>query len=202
MKRIVKLLVLVMVMLMPITFVSAKKTTTTTSTTKSTTTENAKNENDLLKKIKEYVDNAIKGGKEKTKEAFIKLVDFIFYDGELFGYKYKNLSQSAKEKVLYYALELDGYIDKKWPGYKETISSKYNDIKLKLFYNFMNTASNVCMKYPSQCVTAIEDFGKIKDAYNISWDFIKGVYNKYVKPTGQNLISTLTSWYEIYSGKA
>ena len=73
--------------------------------------------------------------KSKLKQSFITLTDFIFYDGEIKGVKFKDLTESTKEKILNLWYKLDSKIDKKYPDQKEEIknstSRSYNTIKSK-----------------------------------------------------------------------
>ena len=194
-------------------------TTTSTTTTTTTTTKVvknkktskvkttsvaviAKNEDELLTSIEKDVDNNIKEENQgKIKSAFIKLVDFIFYDGEIKGYKFKELTDKGKAKVIYYALKIDGKIDDKWPGYKETISSKMKNIKSRLISKYMEITTNVCTKHPDLCDSLKSDFQLLKNTYKYTWEAIKGAFNEYIKPTGTNLIQKLKEWYQVYSGK-
>ena len=73
--------------------------------------------------------------KSKLKQSFITLTDFIFYDGEIKGVKFKDLTESTKEKILNLWYKLDSKIDEKYPDQKEEIknstSRSYNTIKSK-----------------------------------------------------------------------
>lgn len=88
--------------------------------------------------------------KDKLKGTFITVVDFIFYDAEINGIKFDDLTEGAKQNILKTANNIDSKIDKKFPGYKETISDKTK--------NAYNKASEVIKKG----ATNIKNFSKEK----------------------------------------
>ncbi len=59
---------------------------------------------------------------DKAKGTFIMIVDFFFYDGEIEGITFSELTQDGKKLVLDLASRIDEAIEAKIPGYKETIS--------------------------------------------------------------------------------
>lgn len=64
----------------------------------------------------------IENAKEKAKGTFITIVDFIFYDSEINGVTFDELTNEGKQKVLELANKIDTKIENKFPNYKETIS--------------------------------------------------------------------------------
>ncbi len=62
--------------------------------------------------------------KDSAKATFISIVDFLFYDGEINGVTFDELSDSGKKKVLEIASSIDSTIENKFPGYKDAISDK------------------------------------------------------------------------------
>lgn len=62
--------------------------------------------------------------KDKLKGTFVTIVDFIFYDAEIKGIKFDDLTEGAKQNILETANTIDSKIEKSFPGYKETISDK------------------------------------------------------------------------------
>ena len=60
---------------------------------------------------------------DSAKWVFVSIVDFLFYDGEINGITFDELTDSGKQKVLEIASKVDSAIESKIPGYKETISS-------------------------------------------------------------------------------
>lgn len=61
---------------------------------------------------------------DKAKGVFISLVDFVFYEGEINGVTFNELSEEGKQKVLNLISNIDTKIENKFPNYKENISSK------------------------------------------------------------------------------
>lgn len=59
---------------------------------------------------------------DSAKGVFVSIVDFLFYDGEINGVTFNELTDSGKQKVLEIASKVDNAIESKIPGYKETIS--------------------------------------------------------------------------------
>lgn len=173
-----------------------KITTTSKATTKQTTTvkvaEKAyKNADDsVLKTTSEMLQDK---NRNVIKENFIKIVDFIFYDRDINGYYFKDLTNGAKLKVIYYATMLDNLIDKEFPSYKENLSEKYNNTKAKLVKLYLEKSSEYCKDNENVCKQAKSDFAVLKKSLNITFDFIKGLC--------QDGTQKLKEWYEIYSGK-
>ncbi|MDO4341483.1 MAG: hypothetical protein Q4C44_01925 [bacterium] len=173
-----------------------KITTTSKATTKQTTTvkvaEKAyKNADDsVLKTTSEMLKDK---NRNVIKENFIKIVDFIFYDRDINGYYFKDLTNGAKLKVIYYATMLDNLIDKEFPSYKENLSEMYNNMKAKLVKLYLEKSSEYCKDNENVCKQAKSDFTVLKKSLNITFGFIKGLC--------QDGTQKLKEWYEIYSGK-
>lgn len=174
--------------------------------TTSQTTEVSKNGRTTTKKediknadeeVLTYFNNEINTADTKSKgtlkNAFIKVVDFIFYDKDINGYYFKDLTASAKLKVIGLALKLDNIIDSHFPGYKDELSSSYNKAKDNLITLYLNLTSEFCKNNDSICESAKNDFSLLKESLNLSWDVIKNLAK-----SGTN---KLKEWYEIFSGK-
>lgn len=135
--------------------------------------------------------------KEKFKEYFILIVDFIFYDGEIKGYHFDELSDSAKAKIIAASLKIDNKIEEYVPNYKESITSTsskvYNNVKDRLVSLYMDISIDICTKNKDECNMVKDIFSEIKEVCKIGWDYIKKLTNKG--------ITNLKDWYEIYSGK-
>lgn len=166
----------------------------------SDSSEDMKNENDVVQYFENnYNDiNSNKVSiKDKAKEYFIDIVDFIFYDKEIKGYTFSELSDNAKIKVIALALKIDSKIEEYIPGYKNSISSNgskiYTDVKERLVSSYLDLSVKICSSNEEGCNKAKDIFSDIKDNCNIGWSFIK----KLVSDGGNKL----KDWYEIYSGK-
>lgn len=135
--------------------------------------------------------------KDKFKEYFITIVDFIFYDREIKGYTFDELTGTAKAKIIAVALKIDSKIEEYVPNYKESISNKtgkiYTNVKEKLVTSYMDISSAICKDNKEGCTKVKEIFSDVKDYCKIGWDFIKGLF--------KSGVIKLKDWYEIYSGK-
>lgn len=78
--------------------------------------ENAENKIDQI-----LQSDSVKTIKTESKEVFVTLVDFLFYNGEIKGITYNELSDETKIKLLEIANNVDTKIEAKVPGYKDTI---------------------------------------------------------------------------------
>ena len=162
-----------------------------TTTTKKKDIKNADDE--VLAYFNNEVNTADTKSKGTLKNTFIKVVDFIFYDKDINGYYFKDLTASAKLKVIGLALKLDNIIDSHFPGYKDELSSSYNKAKDNLITLYLNLTSEFCKNNDRICESAKNDFSLLKESLNLSWDVIKNLAK-----SGTN---KLKEWYEIFSGK-
>lgn len=133
------------------------------------------------------------GYKEKAKAIFIDIVDFLFYDKEIKGYTFKELTNSAKLKILDIAFKIDDKINDMFPEYKAELSEKYNDSKSMIVTKYLEITADICSNNDEYCDTAKEVWATIKEKANISWSTIK----KYASGG----LSNLKEWYQVYSGK-
>lgn len=171
-----------------------KETTTSTTTTAVIISQ----DDSVLNSINDDItyassSNGVLSFKDKCKESFIKVIDFIFYNGEINGYHFKDLTNKAKLKVITLALKLDDIINKYYPNYKMELSSSYQNAKSKLIELYLNKTTEYCNNHDDICAEAKEDFQMLKTSLNITWDIIKNLSNAGV--------TKLKEWYMIYSGK-
>jgi len=176
--------------------------TKTTSNINSSTTTKVSNISDeevvsYIEKQYNDVSSDEESLKTKAKSKFIEIVDFIFYDKEINGRTFSSLTTSAKAKVIYYALLLDSKIENIIPNYKETISSKYQDVKSKLIAEYMECVNGLCSKNEDTCDTVKEDFTTLKDKLKLTWSNIYDAF-KYAYSTSKE---HLVEWYETFKGE-
>lgn len=177
---------------------STTKVTTSTKTTTYKTTKKADDADVITFAEESYLTvNNETSTLEKAKEKFITLVDFIFYDKEINGKKFDDLTSSAKAKIVYYTLMIDAKIDSKWPNYKNNISSKYCDVKAKLLAKYMDLTTSICESNKDTCNQAKSDFKLMKESINLTWSTLKTAFS-YAFSKGTD---ALVNWYEIFSGK-
>lgn len=77
---------------------------------------------DLQESINSIDTEAIK---TKGKALTVTFIDFIFYDGEIYGITYDELSEGVKEQIYQDFCDIDALIENYVPGYKEAIGEKY-----------------------------------------------------------------------------
>lgn len=112
--------------------------------------------------------------KEKAKNTFVTIVDFIFYDKEVKGHIFKELSNSAKLQVIKVALSIDSKIEEYFPDYKETIKTKYDNLKGKLASLYLEATASLCDSVGiDTCNQAKEDFNTMKNSFGFTWDLVK-----------------------------
>lgn len=174
------------------------KTTTiivsnTTTTKKVIDTQNVVNSIKLdYENIRDNIDS--KDIKENAKATFVKIVDFIFYDAEINGVKFKDLTTEAKLTIIKYALLLDNKIDSLFPDYKKEIGEKYNDIKNKLIFEYMNSLTYVCSKNKSECSKFKNEFNELKSKISITWINIKDAFLN----SKEKAKNSIEEWYKIF----
>ena len=172
--------------------VTTKTTATSTTTTKKIISEKSADD-EVLAYFNSAVNTAGNKSKGTLKNTFIKVVDFIFYDKDINGYYFKDLTASAKLKVIGLALKLDSIIDSYFPGYKDELSSSYAKAKDGLITLYLNLTTEFCENNDKVCASAKEDFALLKKSLNLSWDAISSL--------AKSGTTKIKEWYEIFSGK-
>lgn len=86
--------------------------------------------------------------KENAIKKFIIMTDFIFYDGEIKGVKFKELKEETKNSVLEIYYAIDTKIENKFPNYKDTLEEKYESTKeyLNQKYNEISEKTDNALK--------------------------------------------------------
>lgn len=141
----------------------------------------------------------IENAKEKAKGTFITIVDFIFYDSEINGVTFNELTDEGKQKVLELANKIDTKIENKFPNYKETISattkkafnkaselikkgaynlSEFSKEKLgEENYNAIINAKDEFIDYTKQAIDIIGDVGS--NIFESGKEYIKNWYENF-----------------------
>ena len=139
-----------------------------------------------------YKDNTRLG--ESIKNGFVTGVDFLFYDGTIYGKTFDDLSTTAKLKVLKLAFTIDKKIEKYFPNYKEQISTTgskiYTKVKAKVVESYLDITTEVCKNNSDTCQTAKEGLADLKTNFSLTWSFIKEI-------SGVG-VSKLKAWYEVW----
>lgn len=84
--------------------------------------------------------------KECLKDAFITGVDFIFYDKEINGVTWNDLTDSAKETVFNNLIIINDWIDENFPEVKENVSDKYKVVSSfisKKYFEFIDYIKSI-----------------------------------------------------------
>lgn len=175
-----------------------------TNTNKTPTNNNSNNnvstksaDEAVLEYVNKVESDADKGITDTLKSGFITVVDFLFYNGEIAGHTFNELSTSAKLEVLKAALWIDDKIDNVFPGYKETISNGANKVytsaKNLIVSTYLDITTSICENHSDLCESAKNDFQSLKKSFGFTWDLIKDL--------ASSGLDKLKNWYEIWSGK-
>lgn len=141
--------------------------------------------------------------KQTLTNTFITLTDFIFYDGEIKGTTFAELTTSAKEKVIELYEKIDAKIESVYPGYKEKIKETsiktYNNIKDKLIEVKDNIATNYKNeigqdRYNDQ----VETFNESKEIMKESFEPVIDVIVEESKDLYNTAKEKLDNWYQTW----
>ena len=139
---------------------------------------------------------------DKGKSYFIYCVDFLFYDGEINGVKFSDLSEAAKSQLISDIITIDDLICSKFPDYKENISEGSSAAFDKASDIIHSGTTNV--KDYSREKLGSENYDKIgeyKDLFveqtSRDWDEFKDIVGSgYDKGK-----SKIKDWYEGFKGQ-
>lgn len=143
--------------------------------------------------------------KEVQKEAkgiFISVVDFIFYDGEIKGVTFKELSEDGKKKVLQIAASIDQKIESSFPNYKESISKKAGGALTKAGELIKKGANNI-NDFAEQNLGE-ENYQAIIDAKDELASYTKSALDLVGDLAGSLLnkgVDALQNWYQNFKNK-
>lgn len=134
---------------------------------------------------------------DSAKGVFVSIVDFLFYDGEINGVTFNELTDSGKQKVLEIASKVDNAIESKIPGYKETISdtaSKAFNKASEIIKSGANNLNNFAREKLGE-----ENYQSIIDAKDELVYYTKNAIN-FLGDVGGKVFNTvkdkLDSWYQ------
>lgn len=127
---------------------------------------------------------------------FITLTDFIFYDGEINGVTFDELTDSAKEKVLDLYDKIDTKIESVFPNYKENIASTSKDVYANIKKEITELKDKIKDKYIDK--HGQENYDNFENAYNESKETLKDS----AKNTYETLKDVSTEFYENTKNKA
>lgn len=174
----------------PTTTVTATPTPSTSPVIVKTTEEQLvtyfQTENTSIDSLKDENNQTFR---EKAKTIFTNTIDFIFYDKEIKGYTFKELTLMTKLKIMKIALTIDNKIDSYFPNYKDQVKSTYSSIKTKLVVLYLSTTSKLCEQVGGQtCTQARSDFKTMKESFGFTFSLIKS--------GASNLKVVIEEWYQ------
>ena len=179
---------------------STTKEITTEDTTKSTTrpttqstAKNSKSKDEIItdffdeqkKELKQYINsNDVEKFKSKGKELFTTFVDFIFYDKEIKGIKYDELSEGIKKQLYEDFCNIDELVSNYSPDYKENLSEKYTKVKDFVSPYYYSTKDKIKEYIGDNNLEKLENIKEDskevgKDLYNKSKEKIKEKYENW-----------------------
>ncbi|MDD6224269.1 MAG: hypothetical protein PUB18_04630 [bacterium] len=112
--------------------------------------------------------------REKVKNSFISIIDFIFYDKKIKEYTFHELTTTVKLKVIQLALTMDRKIEEYFPDYKESIKGKYDRIQGRIAVKYLEITASLCDKASSDtCQQAKKDFSNLKENFGLTWGLME-----------------------------
>lgn len=139
--------------------------------------------NNLKDDVQKYVnEDNLEKVKDKLDQAFITMVDFIFYNREIKGTTFSDLSDTTKKEILDTAKNIDNIIIKKYPNYKVTIKGKAETVRSFLGEKLDNSKDLIKNKIGE------EKYDEIKNEYEDVKDKASEVKDK--------TLSKIKNWYE------
>ena len=130
---------------------------------------------------------------DKGKSYFIYCVDFLFYDGEIGGIKFDDLTDSAKEQLLLDISTIDSLICSKYPNYKDDIKEGYGTAYNKASEVIKEGSTNV--KDFSKEKLGEENYNKMKEYKDLFIDTAFGDWDDFVNILGKGK-QKIKDWYE------
>ena len=134
----------------------------------------------------EIQNNNVEKASALAKDYFTNTIDFIFYNKEINGITFNELSTAEKEAVLNDLYTVDKEISAIDPTYKEDIGAKYNDFK-----NFTSETYNKVLDIIKNHMS-IDTYNMIGDTKN---SIVNGVKDN-SKTLGKRLQNDAKKWYE------
>lgn len=177
-------------------------TSTISSTPSSTASSNLEQENQeetldteefdyfdqAKKEIKELIESEqVEQAKEKGKEYFITGVDFIFYDKEMNGVTFDDLTEEGKKVTLENLETIDGWIMEIAPDYKDKISEKYQVVK-----DFVSTTYYDVLESIKESLGE-ENYSAIREKKNEIKESITNTKDK--------VLEKVSDWYQNFKDK-
>ena len=132
--------------------------------------------------------SSLASAKEKAKNIFFDIIDFIFFDKQINGVTFSSLSLEAKAKVMTIALNIDSTIMKKYPNYKENVSTAYQSVIETLKEDLANTKNKL------EEIIGEEKYAKLEDTNEKVKEGAANLLEKAKDFTSEKL-ADLKEWY-------
>ena len=140
------------------------------------------------KEIKELIESEqVEQAKEKGKEYFITGIDFIFYDKEMNGVTFDDLTEEGKKVTLENLETIDGWIMEIAPDYKDKISEKYQVVKDFVSTTYYDVLESIKESLGEENYSAIQEKkNEIKDS---------------ITSTKDKALEKVSEWYQNFKNK-
>ena len=140
------------------------------------------------KEIKELIESEqVEQAKEKGKEYFITVVDFIFYDKEMNGVTFDDLTEEGKKVTLENLETIDGWIMEIAPDYKDKIGEKYQVVKDFVSTTYYDVLESIKESLGEENYSAIQEKkNEIKDS---------------ITSTKDKALEKVSEWYQNFKNK-
>lgn len=140
------------------------------------------------KEIKELIESEqVEQAKEKGKEYFITGVDFIFYDKEMNGVTFDDLTEEGKKVTLENLETIDGWIMEIAPDYKDKIGEKYQVVKDFVSTTYYDALESIKESLGEENYSAIQEKkNEIKDS---------------ITSTKDKALEKVSEWYQNFKNK-
>lgn len=139
---------------------------------------------DLVKVQGMVEENKIDEVKKNTKEVFVTGVDFIFYDREISGVNFDELTDEGKEITMNNLDALGDMVDQVIPGWREELSDKYRIASDFVGDVYLSGLDKIREYLGDENYEALGDiknqiFGDFHDAYDGAKEHVKSWYEKF-----------------------
>lgn len=140
------------------------------------------------KEIKELIESEqVEQAKEKGKEYFITGIDFIFYDKEMNGVTFDDLTEEGKKVTLENLEIIDGWIMEIAPDYKDKIGEKYQVVKDFVSTTYYDVLESIKESLGEENYSAIQEKkNEIKDS---------------ITSTKDKALEKVSDWYQNFKNK-
>ena len=167
----------------------------------------AQNEEEIVNYFEETEDNVThtlnnsdnsETSKNKVTNFFVDAIDFIFYEKEINGVKFNDLTDSAKSKILNVVDRVDTSIENKFPNYKENIKDNSTKVYTEVSDKIKEGINYLEEKTEDKIGT--ENYDNLKDNYEEVKDKTKNGFDK-IKDVIVSTKDKIKNWYEEKTGK-